>query len=54
VSVFEAAMASMVTVAVLAAEYELEPRLTSAMVGLGIPLSLLTGAGWWFVLQFWP
>ena len=54
VSVFEAAMAPMVTVAVLAAEYGLAPRLASAMVGLGIPLSLLTGAGWWFILQFWP
>lgn len=53
VAVFEAAMAPMVTVAVLAAEYELSPRLASAMVGLGIPLSLLTGAGWWFVMSFW-
>lgn len=54
VTVFEMAMAPMVTVAVLASEYGTEPRLVSAMMGLGIPLSLLTGAGWWWVLGFWP
>jgi predicted permease len=53
VTVFEMAMAPMVTVGVLAAEYGTEPRLVSAMLGLGIPLSLLTSFGWWYLLSFW-
>ncbi len=53
VTVFEMGMAPMVTVAVLAAEYGTEPRLASAMLGLGIPLSLLTSFGWWYLLSFW-
>jgi predicted permease len=53
VTVFEMGMAPMVTVAVLAAEYGTEPRLASAMLGLGIPLSLLTSLGWWYLLSFW-
>jgi predicted permease len=53
VTVFEMGMAPMVTVAILAAEYGTDPRMTSAMMGLGIPLSLLTSFGWWYLLSFW-
>lgn len=42
VTVLQAAMAPMVTGAILAADHGLEPELSALMVGLGIPLSLLT------------
>jgi predicted permease len=50
ISVFEAAMAPMITSAVVAAEFGASPRLANAMVGVGIPLSLVTTAGWWWLL----
>lgn len=44
------AMAPMVSGAILAAEHELDPELAALMVGLGIPLSFLTGPLWlWLV-----
>jgi predicted permease len=46
VSVLEAAMAPMITSAVLAAEEGLAPELASLLVGIGIPLSLLTVPIW--------
>ncbi|MFY0563747.1 AEC family transporter [Archangium lansingense] len=42
VSVLQAAMAPMVTAAILAADHELDPELSALMVGLGIPLSFAT------------
>ena len=42
VSVLQAAMAPMITAAILAADHGLDPELSALMVGLGIPLSFLT------------
>lgn len=42
VSVLQAAMAPMVTGAILAADHGLDPELSALMVGLGIPLSFAT------------
>jgi predicted permease len=42
VIVLEAAMAPMITASIIAAEYDLRPELASLMVGVGIPLSLIT------------
>ncbi|HYO68017.1 MAG TPA: AEC family transporter [Archangium sp.] len=42
VSVLQAAMAPMVTAAILAADNGLDPELSALMVGLGIPLSFAT------------
>lgn len=42
VTVLQAAMAPMVTAAILAADNGLEPELSALMVGLGIPLSFAT------------
>ncbi len=53
ISVFEAAMAPMVTAGVLAMQYELNPKLANRMVGIGILLSLITSALWWWILQAW-
>jgi len=51
VSVMEAAMAPMITGAILASKYELNPRLASALVGVGIPLSFITLGFWYFLLK---
>jgi malate permease and related proteins len=50
-SVFEAAMAPMVTSAILAAEYQLNPRLSNLMVSVGILLSMATTGLWWLILR---
>ena len=50
-SVFEAAMAPMVTSAILAAEYGLNSRLANLMVSVGILISIITTALWWLVLR---
>jgi predicted permease len=42
VGVLQAAMAPMVSAAILADEYELEPALANTVLGAGIALSLLT------------
>jgi malate permease and related proteins len=44
VTVFEAAMGPMIGGAIVALDYGLNPRLVTLMVGLGLPLSLLTAA----------
>ncbi len=52
VAIMEAAMAPMITAAIVAAEHELNPPLTSLMVGVGIPLSFITLAGWYAFLHY--
>ena len=51
VSVLEAAMASMATTSVVAARYGLNLPLSNLLIGLGIPLSLLTTGVWWWVSE---
>jgi malate permease and related proteins len=48
--VMEAAMAPMITSAILAATYGLHPRLAGLMIGVGVPLSFLTLTAWYFFL----
>lgn len=50
VAIFETAMAPMISGSVLAAEHDLDPSLSSLMVGVGVPLSFLTLPLWWWVL----
>lgn len=50
VSVIEAAMAPMITGSIIAISHDLEPKLASLLVGVGIPLSFLTIAGWYWFL----
>ncbi|NVO00980.1 MAG: AEC family transporter [Geobacteraceae bacterium] len=49
VTIFEAAMPPMITAGIIAVEHDLEPELVALMLGIGIPLSFLTLAGWWWV-----
>lgn len=51
VSIMEAAMAPMITSAILASSYGLKPKLSSMMIGIGIPLSFITLAFWYFMLN---
>jgi malate permease and related proteins len=51
VTVFEAAMGPQIGGAIVAMQHGLNPRLVTLMVGIGIPLSLLTAAAWWFALS---
>ena len=51
VSIMESAMAPMITATILASTYGLKPKLSSMMIGIGIPLSLLTVAIWYWILN---
>ena len=50
VSILESAMAPMITGAILASNYGLKPKLSSMMLGIGIPLSLITLGIWYLIL----
>jgi predicted permease len=52
VSVMQAAMATQITAAILASVNGLKPRLSGMMVGIGIPLSFITMAVWYYILQW--
>ncbi|MCM2322555.1 MAG: AEC family transporter [Oligoflexia bacterium] len=51
ITILEAAMAPMVTGAILASEFGLNTRIASAMLGIGIPLSFLTVPVWAFLIR---
>lgn len=51
ISVMEAAMAPMITSAIIAASHGVEPKLCNMLVGIGIPLSFLTLGLWYLLLQ---
>ena len=50
ITIFEAAMAPMVSAAIVAMDNDLDPPLATLLVGLGVPLSFLTLAVWYQVL----
>ncbi|MDO6437703.1 AEC family transporter [Cyclobacterium sp. 1_MG-2023] len=52
VSVMEAAMASMITSSIIATNYNLRPKLASLLVGVGIPLSVITLTFWYYLLEY--
>ncbi len=52
VCIIEAAMAPMITAAILASNYGLKPQLSNMMVGFGIPLSFVTISMWYFLIEF--
>jgi malate permease and related proteins len=51
VSLLEIAMPPMVMGAVLASSFNLNPKLSNLMVGIGIPLSFFTLAFWYFLIN---
>ncbi|GAB2619692.1 AEC family transporter [Belliella aquatica] len=50
ISVIETAMAPMITGSIIAISHNLEPKLASLLVGIGIPLSFVTIGIWYFIL----
>jgi malate permease and related proteins len=50
VTVMEAAMPPMITASIIAVSYRLNPKLANLMVGVGIPVSFVTMAVWYWVL----
>lgn len=50
VSILEAAMAPMITAAIVASSYSLNAKLAGLMVGVGVPISILTVFLWSFLL----
>ncbi len=51
ISLFEAAMAPMITAGVIATQYHLNPRIANLMIGIGILISFVTTGIWWFILS---
>jgi predicted permease len=51
VTTLESAMAPMITAAIVATEYDLDPKLVQLMTAVGIPLSLLTVPAWYLILM---
>lgn len=52
ISVLEAAMAPMITSALMASAHGLQPKLCNLMIGVGIPLSFITLAIWYGILSY--
>ncbi|KAB2953439.1 hypothetical protein F9B85_05900 [Heliorestis acidaminivorans] len=50
VSILEAAMAPMITAAIIVASYKIKSNLATMMIGIGIPLSIFSLAIWYYVL----
>ncbi len=51
VTIFEAAMPSMITAAIVANEHDLDPPLANLMVAVGLLLSFITLSAWWYMLR---
>jgi malate permease and related proteins len=51
VTLFEAAMAPMITAGIIAVDHDLNPKLVTLMIGIGIPLSFVTLPVWWWLLR---
>lgn len=52
VCIIEAAMAPMITGAILSSSYGLKPELSNMMVGFGIPISFVTITGWYMLVEY--
>ncbi len=52
VSVLEAGMGPMITASILAASHNLRPKLAGMMVGVGVPLSFVSLAFWYYLIKF--
>lgn len=51
VAMLEMAMPAMMGASIIALDHDLEPELVALLIGIGIPLSMLTSALWWPVIQ---
>ena len=51
VAMLEMAMPPMLGASIIAIEHDLEPDLVALLIGVGIPLAMLTAWGWWSVIS---
>lgn len=51
VAMLEMAMPPMLGASVIALDNDLEPDLVALVIGIGVPLSLLTSWGWWSLIE---
>ncbi len=52
ICIMEAAMAPMITAAIIASAHNLDPKLCNLMVAVGIPVSFISLAFWHYILHF--
>ncbi|WP_293784960.1 AEC family transporter [uncultured Pedobacter sp.] len=52
ITIFEMAMPTLLTAGVVADQYNLNPKLSNLIVGIGILLSFVTTGFWWLVLTY--
>ncbi len=50
IAILEAAMPPSLGASIIALEHDLEPQLVALMMGIGVPLAILTSALWWRLL----
>ncbi|WGD29998.1 AEC family transporter [Ancylobacter sp. WKF20] len=50
IAMLEMAMPPMLGASVIAMDNDLEPDLIAALIGIGVPLSMLTAFGWWTLI----
>ena len=50
VAIFEMAMPPMLGASIIALDHDLEPDLVVLLIGIGVPLSLITAPLWWSLL----
>lgn len=50
VAMLEMAMPPMLGASIIAMEHDLEPDLVALLIGVGVPLSMLTAWGWWSII----
>jgi hypothetical protein len=51
VAMLEMAMPPMLGASIIAMEHDLEPDLIALLIGIGVPLSMLTTWLWWSLIQ---
>jgi predicted permease len=51
VAVFEMAMPPMLGASIIAMDHNLEPDLVALLIGVGVPLSMLTTPIWWTIVS---
>ena len=50
VAMLEMAMPPMLGASIIAIDNDLEPDLVALLIGIGVPLSMLTAWGWWSII----
>ena len=51
VAMLEMAMPPMLGATVIAMNHDLEPDLVALIIGIGVPVALLTASAWWYLIE---